>query len=387
MGHGFTTKADIGAFAAPTWHRLGWTSGEREGLTSDDIRREAPDLFVPRRLITVYGAMDPLDLSDSYSLISPASMVDGGNRRMIVSQVSAPTDENPAATRIRVHGLATDGYHIWQPVDALAWADSLVSEGKLRYESAFGQNDGNEIVFVCRLPESFTLGKKDKTLAYVLIIVPFTGNKAIVILPTGVRVVCANTKGMAKRDAKGKLAPNGECVTFRLRHSSNLDSRLVTAHKHLAQFDEEFRRAANEAEALASRVIVKGEAVQLLEDIFPKTGTDGKPLEGAKATNREIKVRVVLESFKAETKAFERMGESAMIGSAWHWLNAYTRAADHGATIEVPGQKGTQWRPLEHTKGSDRQRQERGFLSAATGSLASMKGRAGNALLQLAGIS
>lgn len=378
MTHGITDPLEAVYAHKPAWHRLGHVvrPEDADGVTSEEIRRAAPGLFTERKLLPVLGALQHVDLDDPMALIAPQMLMDGGGLRLI-----ARTDGDNA----RVHGVASESYRIWQVSDAVDWMDSLVSEGRIRYESAFALFGGDRVIFVARMPSSFTLGKADQTLAYMLTVIPFTGSASVQIIPTRVRVVCANTEALAKRQAQGKRAPNGARLAFNIRHSSNLDNRLAQARKHLAQFEDAFAIEAAEAEALASRVVTATEVERVLADMFPNSDADGNKLEGSAATRREVRVRVVREAWKTERETFERIGDSSMVGSGWHLLNALTRAADHGSQISHPKTGKRVHRFLEGRKGDARARLERGFLSAVDGSLAIFKAKARTNLLALAG--
>lgn len=378
--HGIENAAEAVYANRPAWHRLGLVlrPQESDGVTSEEIRRAAPGLFVERKLLPVYGSLSgSLDLSDPLSLISPDGLLDGGALRLI-----ARLDGENA----RVHGIATESYRIWQVGEAVDWLDSLVVEGALRYESAFALFGGDRVVFAARIPTSFTLGKRDTSLAYVMTVVPFTGAASVSITPTAVRVVCANTESLALRQARGKKAANGARMTFSIRHSANLETRLAEARKHLAQFDAAFAAMANEAEALASHVVSAREVEAFLSEMFPEVDAEGKKLDGSAATRRDVRVRVVRESWQVERRTFDSMGERSLIGSAWHLLNALTRAADHGAEIAHPKTGKAVHRYLESRKGDERARAERGFVSTVDGNMAALKTRARESLLALAGV-
>ncbi len=378
MGHGITNENEAVFAHAPAWHRLGYTlrPQDSDGVTSEEIRRVAPGLFVERKLLPVMGALQEMDLSDPSALIAPEMLMDGGSLRLI-----ARTD-GPNA---KIHGVATESYRVWQVSEAVQWVDALVREGRMRYESAFALFGGDRVIFVARMPTSFTLGQADTTLAYVMTVVPFTGSASALVLPTRVRVVCQNTERMALRMANGSRAPNGSLMSFNIRHSPNLDARLAEARKHLAQFDEAFQAEAAEAERLASRVVTPGEVESFLHEMFPEVDTDGGKLDGSAGTRREVRLRVVREAWQVERRTFSEIGDTAMVGSAWHLLNAVTRAADHGATIKHPRTGAQVHRLLESRKGDERARLEHGFLSTVDGNLATLKARARGKLLALAG--
>lgn len=366
MSHDITNASEALYANRPAWHGLGYTfaPGGSEGMTTADVERLAPSIFAERTLLPLAGWRSGAapNMSDQFQMFGPSDMVDGGSLRLIARLDGENT---------RVHGIARKGYRIWQVREAFAFLDSLVSEGSLQYESVFALAGGDHVVMACRLPGRFTLGRNDTTIQYVMVKVPFTGTDAITMCPTWVRVVCANTVAMAVREAS-RTAKAGEPVIFRLRHSANLDDRLAEAKAHLAKFDASLQVEASDAERLAGRTIARSEAEAFIADMFPATDSDGEPLKGRKATERERKVSVLRESWATERDTFRAIGEASMVGSAWHLLQAVTRAADHGG--------------LSRTRGDARKRAEAQYTSSLEGPNATLKARARTQLLALAGV-
>ncbi len=353
----------------PAWHRLGtvFNPGQTEGMLTGDIQRLCPTLCAPRKLLPIGGFRNPeTDLRDPFLMFGANDILGGGDWRMI-----ARTDGQNS----KVHGIAKKGYRVWQVSEAFAFLDSLVRDGLLQYESAFALNGGDHVVLVCRLPGSFTLGRRDTTVQYVMVKIAFTGQDSVIIIPTFVRVVCANTVAYAERqasrskvtDTEGKVVP----VTFKMRHTRGLDDRLVQAREHLKLFDASLQVEAENAEKLASKPLSASEASAFLRLMFPETDDAGDPLAGKVATERERKVSVVRRSLVVERNTFGAMGEYSLQRTAWEMFNAVTRAVDHDGLLR--------------TRGDSRKRDENTFLSSATGKGADLKVQARSTLLQLAG--
>jgi hypothetical protein len=361
------------------WHNKGTVlrPEDRDGVTSREIEEAAPTLFAPRKLLPIYGSLSGEALDPNGVVFPGSDLMFGEQHRMIVRTDGENT---------KLHGVATESYKLWQVREAVDWLDSLAAEGVIRYESAFALFGGDRVVFLTRLPSAYTLGANDTTHAYLMCVVPFTGGDSILLLPTKVRVVCANTEGMAKRQASGERAKSGARMVFNIRHSGNLDSRLLKARKHIAQFDAAFAAEAAEAEALASHRLQPSEAEAFMAEMFPSE-VNGEPLKGRAETTRDIKVRVVREAWKVERDSFHQINEPGMVGSAHHMLQAVTRAADHGATITHPKTGEREHRNLERRVGEGRVRDERQFLSVVDGGLADLKARAARSLLATAGTS
>ncbi len=343
----------------PAWHRLGTTfkPGEGIGMLTADVERICPTIFAERSLLPIGGFTRPVDLTDPTALITPSEILDGADWRMI-----ARTD----GANARVHGVAKKGYRIWQVREAFAFLDNLVSDGQLQYESTFALKGGDHVVLVCRLPGAFKVGESDVSFTYIMVRVSFTGNDSIVMVPTCVRVVCANTVALALSSGKGAKADSGKPLIFRLRHTASLDSRLTEAREHLASVDDLLTAKAERAGQLAETHVSESAAKSFISAMFAERTDDGEPLSKRQDTERERKVTVLRESWVAERSTMER----SLIGSAWHMLNAVTRAVDHGG--------------LERRKGSDRARDENTFLSITEGTGAVLKAKAETLLLQLA---
>lgn len=364
----------------PGWHRDGQTlrSGDCDGITSREIREAVPSIFEERRLVPLYGSMTGhLDLGDKFGLITPDSLLDMGKARALVR----PSNK-------RVHGIYTDGYALEgaQVADMVGWMDSLVTDGTgLRYEAGFALGQGDRVVFTARLPGSFTLGKKDLTLAYMVVVISFTGSIRVVC--TSIRAECANMTAMAVSEAT-RNGTVDKPLAFTIPHRGTLEAKLAAAHAGVAKVDTAFKRDGAEANRLAN-VRVDGDQIRAIVDsLFPKVDSDGEPLEKSAKTRREVRARVVFASLATEAESFRKMGDSDLIGSGWHAYQGFTRAADHGAIVDVPDVNGvtreTAWRGLEGRKGTAPERQERQFTSALSGKLAQVKWDAKAALLALA---
>jgi hypothetical protein len=372
-------KAEAVYAHIPGWHREGQTlrSGDTDGITSREIREAVPSLFEDRKLVPLYASMTgPLNLSDSFGLITPDSLLDMGKHRALVR----PSNK-------RIHQVCTDGYALdgAQVGDMIDWMDALARDGELRYEAGFALAHGDRVVFTARLPSAFTVGKKDKSLAYLVVVVSFTGSIRACV--TTIRAECANMTAMAISEA----TRNGTVekpLAFTIPHRGTLATKLAAAQVGIAKTEQAFKRDALEAARLASKRVSKDEATAFISEMFPMVDSDGEALEGSAKTRQTVRVRVVRKAWETEKESFVRMGDTDLIGTAWHLYNAVTRAADHGATIDVPDKNGatreTAWRGLEGRKGTASERTERQFTSSLDGKLAKVKWAAKANLLALA---
>jgi hypothetical protein len=262
--------------------------------------------------------------------------------------------------------------------------NSLAQSGELQFEAGVALEHGDRVVFTARLPGSFTVGSRDKTLAYLVVIVSFKGT--IKVCCASLRAECANMTAMAWSEAK-RGSTVERPLTFTIPHRGTLKAKLAAAHEGLALVETAFAREADEAERLAARYLDADEAKAIRDTLIPSVDSDGEPLTGSAKTRREVKVRVVREAWKIEARSFRDMGEERLVGTAWHLFNAWTRAADHGAEVNVPDKDGKtrtiEVRGLEGRKGSAAVRQEAQFTSALNGKLATLKFQAKQEILAL----
>lgn len=361
MGHQITNEHEALFSNKPAWHGLGtvFAPGESEGMTTDKVRELAPSIFAERKLLPVYGSVTGAPLIED-TVISGSDLIGGGKVRLI-----ARTD-GPNA---KVHGVATSDYKIWQVDEAFAFLDSLVREGSMQYESVFALNGGDQVVMVCRLPGAYTVGKSDKTLQFVMVRVPFTGAESIAMVPTMVRVVCANTVAAAFQDAGQRGAAEGRPHIFRLRHTKGLTERLAEARQHLASFDQALQAEAEAADKLAGRALSKRESEWLLNTLFPIFDDDGTELSKRARAGRDRRVEALRGAWVTERDSFRELNEAALVGSAYHMLQAFTRAVDHGDLIR--------------RRGSARERAEKHYVSILEGAGAQLKIKARDKLLTL----
>lgn len=348
------TQLPNGAYEAmfanrPAWHKLGkvYKPGESDGLTSAVLEKQLPSVF-SERILAELGVI-PNSAGD---VVFKSEIRDAGNFRAVMRRDTG-----------RIHGIVKRGYRIWQVREAFEFLDGLVANGDMEYESVFSIRGGDYVTVLARLPNAFVAGKSgnDASLSYVYVKIPFTGDQSILILPTRVRVVCANTMAYAES--------NGGKLIWRIRHSQNLDEKLEQAQDYLAGFDEALQRSAEHADVLSDYRLDKTETEAFLEDMFPTVDDEGEPLRGRKATNREKKIGALRRAWTDERDILEQIGEETK--TAWHMLNAVTRAVDHDYG-------------LFSTRGKGREAQENEFERIMEGIGADLKQKSEEKLLALA---
>ena len=113
-----------------------------------------------------------------------------------------------------------EDYVPFQNADTFKFFKRFVTAGEMKMETAGSVKDGQEIWGLAKIQLSFELPGGDKVEGYLLLVSPHLAGKALTVMFTPVRVVCANTMAMA-------LNNNGE--RFRVLHLSAFDNDVMTA--------------------------------------------------------------------------------------------------------------------------------------------------------------
>ena len=258
-------------------------------------------------------------------------------------------------------------YTPFQNYEAFGFLDSLVMDGILRYESAMALQGGKKIVLLARMPSVDTFAEGDYGLRYIMLSAGHDGNTPIDLLPTSIRVVCANTRRMALQQ--------GHKVTFSIKHTGKTGEQLNKAKAFISQFDKGFTLYREQAALLATRQVSPSQVVEYLENLDKTLSSktpDGKDKSGRGLTMRDNKI--------AEIRQF-RLNPANVIpsieGSWWGLVNAVTMAIDHGEKFTSRGSADDDGRAFQENK----------FLSLMSGGLSDLKDRAFTLACDMAGVA
>ena len=113
-----------------------------------------------------------------------------------------------------------EDYVPFQNADTFKFFKKFVSNGEMKMETAGSLKDGQDIWGLAKLQSKFELPGGDKVEGYLLIDSPHVSGKALTIMFTPIRVVCANTMA---------LALNTEGKRFRVLHLQAWDTEIMQA--------------------------------------------------------------------------------------------------------------------------------------------------------------
>lgn len=249
-------------------------------------------------------------------------------------------------------GMTSD-YQVVQNKEAFSFLDSLLQDGVMRYESAGALDGGRTVWALARMPSVDEVAENDNVLRYNLFLNSHDAGGSLFIIPTSVRVVCANTARIATRGQRG------------IRHTGDMQYKLNQAKLMLSQYDEKFTLFRDNARKLASMKWNSESAKAYIVALFPDVDAEGKPLTGRAKTIRENKVQEVRNALRADRQTLP-----SIKGSWWSLYNAVSEAVDHGNIFRNTG-KGVE-------------RAERRFANVAFGNGADFKQQAFDLALSMA---
>lgn len=125
-------------------------------------------------------------------------------------------------------GTVGSRYEVLQNIEAFAWFDSIVGEGKAIYQTAGALNGGATIFITAKMP-SYIRVKTDDIEKYLVLTNSHDGSETLQMMFTPIRVVCANTLNQAMRSAKN---------LFKMRHTKAMHDNMKIAAQSLGIISE-----------------------------------------------------------------------------------------------------------------------------------------------------
>jgi phage/plasmid-like protein (TIGR03299 family) len=247
-------------------------------------------------LMQAAESRDPLPSDDRYRIAVPTQYL------------------NVRIDNLEPLGIVSDRYKVVQNSESFEFLDSLVASGELRYETAGALGRGERVWMLARMPGDILLPGDDRTQRYLLLSNSHDGGTALRILPTAVRVVCANTLSMA-------LSGRDQCG-FTFRHVGAIEDKLNEARKALGFAERYFDQYGSLAQQLAARVLTDAQRDAYFNALYPD------PASGDPAKQKQV--RAALWGLLERGKGADL--ESAR-GTAWGLVNSVTEYVDHHVPI------------------------------------------------------
>lgn len=161
-----------------------------------------------------------------------------------------------------VLGIVTDRYEPLQNQEAFGFFDPIVDRKTACFETAGALGEGERVWVMAKMPDAIQVVRGDECSKYLLLSNTHTGQGAVVVKFTAVRVVCQNTLMLALEDGQ---------QAFRVRHSKVMTDRLAEIAELIAAANVVYAKAAELFRKLAQTQLRQGLLNEYLEAVFPKS--------------------------------------------------------------------------------------------------------------------
>lgn len=219
------------------------------------------------------------------------------------------------------------GYQVVQPREVLEFFREMTESGGWHIHTAGTMRGGRKLWAMASRNEFQTVGKRkgqtDEVAHNLVFATSLDGSMKTTVLDTAVRVVCANTLGLAMRDNKRM---------FQVSHRSVFDADAVKLALGLAE--QSFDGFMEQARQLAAEPISLDEARDVLGQIFGKKAAkpDTSWLGALKDLSKQEGEEGDTRSATACLELFQGLGMGSQLASAqgtrWGLLNAVTQHVD-----------------------------------------------------------
>ena len=210
-----------------------------------------------------------------------------------------------------VLGVVGNSYQPVQNHQCFGFLDAVVSDGRLRYHTAGALGKGERVWMLAKLPGDIRIkDSEDVTEQFLLLSNSHDGSSALRVFFTPIRVVCANTLGMAERRGRGQ----GVSVI----HKGDLAAKVGEAQEILglaARFYDDLGERINR---LANHYPSRRQLETYFASLYPDS-QDGK-------TRRAQNVREELFRLFEDGRG-QNIPETRL--TTWSAFNAVTEYVDH----------------------------------------------------------
>lgn len=230
---------DMFSVGETPWHRLGKVL-DKAPTSEDAIVCAGLDWSVEKRPIYVLDNESQAGISDSLIAVED-------NFAIVRTK-----DQRPL-------GVVGSQYTPLQNTDAFSFFDPMVKQGVATYETAGSLRNGQRVWILARVGRC-EIVKKDVVEQYLLLTHTHDGTSAILVKPTGVRVVCMNTMRAALAQATHQVS---------IRHTATAKKRLDDLGKLMAFSNETFEKSVEAWKHLAKVKAARKDVIAYFKELVP----------------------------------------------------------------------------------------------------------------------
>lgn len=277
------------------------------------------------------------------------------NLRPIETDEGIPVPQRKAVIRTdsnQVLGVVGNSYQPVQNQQCFGFLDSVVQDGRLRYHTAGALGKGERVWMLAKLDGEIRIkDSEDVTDKFLLLSNSHDGSSALRVFFTPIRVVCANTLGMAERRSRGQ----GVSII----HKGDLNAKVGEAQEILGFSNRFYHDLGERINRLASHYPSRRQLEIYFETLYP----DHPESKTKRAENIRKELFRLFEHGRGQDIPETKL-------TTWAAFNAVTEFVDH--------HRSTRGR-------TNHERQSRRLESAWFGSGSRLKSNAWAAALEMAG--
>jgi phage/plasmid-like protein (TIGR03299 family) len=214
-----------------------------------------------------------------------------------------------------VLGIVTDRYEPLQNHEAFGFFDPIVDQNTARFETAGALGEGERVWVMAKMPDAIRVVRGDECGKYLLLSNTHTGQGAVIVKFTAVRVVCQNTLMLAMEDGQ---------PAFRVRHSKAMGNRLQEIGNLIAAANDVFAKAEELFRRLAEIQLTAALLQSYLEQVFARS--DAQQRNHDRPAKWDHVQRLLDESPDLQIQGVR--------GTLWAAFNAVTRFEDYRVVEE-----------------------------------------------------
>lgn len=320
------------------------------------------------------GTSLPLEVSSEEAIrlsgldwdVELASIVTDDQKRTGVDQyrVTRRTTDN------LILGVVKSTFKPIQNRAAFGMFDGVVGTGRAIYHTAGALQNGSKVWILAKLPGAMVIGGKDEVDRYLLLSNAHDGTRPLQMLFTPVRVVCANTLGVAlgrrkedmvedeggeEKEAWDRWAPR-----VAIRQNAKAEQKMKEAERCMKKALQYYEKFGDFANFLASTQLRNNQVGNIVAEVFPPN------------KKKELTPTIMYHRGEVFRLFEEGKGHDQIAGSAWALFNAFAEYADHSWAF----------RSVRTDDSTEQQVQDRSY-SVWMGGARSLKQRATKSLVTL----
>jgi phage/plasmid-like protein (TIGR03299 family) len=229
-------------------------------------------------------------------------------------------------TDSRILGYGTERYNILQNEDAFKWFQPFLDLGACQFETAGSLHDGEVIWVMAKMKGMLQVAPNDEVEKYLLLSHSHNGKHSVAAAETPVRVVCANTLAMAKRN---------QTSWGKIKHSKNMHQALSDARDAIAQANIRFDEYLELYQRLAAVQCSTQKATEYFTTLLGHQGVATADLP-TRTANKLDNMFNLFEAGKGNNNP-------AIKGTYWAAYNAVTEYLSHEAGRSEENRYSSLW--------------------------------------------